>query len=119
MRSPLRRRMLSSMPTRTRRPRAIPIVQSGITDRMIDSTNISEPCGRAASVFHQIERVGTIGTSADLHEVVDQRSPCRRRHGSGAPRSPLGQVSEHGVGLDLVGAQATVISTPVVRIAFA
>jgi hypothetical protein len=74
MRSPLRRRMLSSMPTRTRRPRAIPIVQSGITDRMVDSTNISEPCGRAPSVFHQIERVGTIGTSADLHEVVDQRS---------------------------------------------
>ena len=74
MLSPLRRRMLSSMPTRTCRPRAIPIVQRGITDRVIDSTNINEPCGRAASVFRQIERVGAIGTSADLHEVVDQRS---------------------------------------------
>jgi hypothetical protein len=118
MRSPLRRRMLSSMPTRTCRPRAIPIVQSGITDRMIDSTNISEPCGRAANVFHQIERVAAIGTSADLHEVVDQRSHVDAGTDQ-ALHGLYGQVCEHEVGLDLVGAQATVISTLVVRIAYA
>ena len=77
------------------------------------------PSGRGQDLGTRCSGVGCYGTSADLHEVVDQRSHVdvgtdRALHGL-----QLGQVSEHEVGLDLVGAQATVKSTLVVRIASA